>query len=369
MGDTPAIGTQTSNSGIQKREYCEDVVGNRDAANPLLIRKQDCSVTPLNGEVGGPGFTKTYSNWYPTFTFGSGYAHPVYDVFFSIPSASSDMARLMARTNPGRSNMSLPTFIGELKDLPHMLKQAGDIALAIKRLRRPSLSASADWYLGFQFGIAPLISDVRKMLDFTSLVDRKVDELERLYSKGGLRRRLQLGNWGGATNVSQFMDTSLGFLITSKESAITKARRWGTVRWRPTSMPKFASEAGLRRYARKLVFGMSGSTSDAVETAWNLIPWSWLIDWFGGVDTYIKAYNNSVPAISTKACIMTELITTYSYTRTDAKKTSCPGAEGSASYITRERYVGAPSVNVALPFLSAKQLSILGALAISRYRR
>jgi hypothetical protein len=64
---------------------------------------------------------------------------------------------------------------------------------------------------------------------------------------------------------------------------------------------------------------------------------------------------------------MTKTLSTFSYTRTDSLPFSGGTAEN--TYETKERFVGSSSLNTNLPFLSGKQLSILGALAINRSGR
>lgn len=240
-----------------------------------------------------------------------------------------------------------------------MVKSAGDYLL---KRRKNWFRSTAGQYLSWQFGWSPLFSDLRKMLDFESSVTKRAKEIERLYSNKGLKRRVRLGNWGAAeTHNGQAVESGLGTVLSARMSIFTQSERWGTVRWLPTDRPTSILDLpDYRKLARKAVFGLSFQAEDA----WNLIPWSWLVDWFSNAGEYLTAHNNRVPAKPTSINVMTRTSTSRVWTPTSSNwikwKTS------SADFVTLERYVGGGSLNATLDFLSPRQMSILGALAVTR---
>jgi hypothetical protein len=118
----------------------------------------------------------------------------------------------------------------------------------------------------------------------------------------------------------------------------------------------------LRRLARKAVFGLSFEPEDA----WNLIPWTWMIDWFSNCGEWLEAHNNRIPCSPERVCIMTKTETVCVWIRTDSL--SYTGGECYALRTTKSRALSSGSAEAWLPFISERQLSILGALHIQSYR-
>lgn len=342
-------------STLATRDRCEDDLGpTKD--HPLYISHLNTTYKTINGQDGnpaGPNF-RYYREYFPVSLSPSSHLP-----LPSRPSASAAATTLLARTNPGRAEVSIPVFIAELKDLPHMVKSAGDYLL---KRRKNWFRSTAGQYLSWQFGWSPLFSDLRKMLDFESSVTKRAKEIERLYSNKGLKRRVRLGNWGAAeTHNSQAIESGLGTVLSARMSIFTQSERWGTVRWLPTDRPTSILDLpDYRKLARKAVFGLSFQAEDA----WNLIPWSWLVDWFSNAGEYLTAHNNRVPAKPTSINVMTRTSTSRVWTPTSSNWIKWKPS--SADFVTLERYVGGGSLNATLDFLSPRQMSILGALAVTR---
>lgn len=337
---------------VLQRDYCDDLLG-RTTDHPMDIIHTSKLIKPLNGRT-IPFDPKTYrqiTGWMPGFQADLSPGHlpdPKY------PTTTEMATRLLAMTNPGRASVSLPVFIGELRDLPSMVRLAGNSIL--KR--------TSGAYLSWEFGWKPLISDVRKLLDFQSTVSKRVKELERLYGKGGLKRRMNLGASGVESVSNVAIESSTSLVFRANQKIFTKRQSWGTVRWKPIQIPSLASRPDLNRLARKAVFGLSIQAEDA----WNLIPWTWLIDWFSNCGDFLQAHGNRVPCVPSVPNIMTKTETKIDYTRTDSH-TWCSGGDSTILHTTLSRRVQGAGLAASLPFLSKRQLSILGALAIQRLRR
>lgn len=349
-----------------RSESCSDFTGNWNADNSFSLTRTEKSVSPITGpsrsQVGA--FGRYVVNTPPPEAFqGNQYADNTHLSLPNVPtSALTD--KLLARSSPSRPIVDLPVFLFELKDLPNMIRQAGR---AIKRASGaggppPDAQGVASAHLAYNFGWAPLIDDLSKLLNWQEAVDRKMDQLRRLHSKGGLRRNITLEEVeAGPVVTPQTAVQSSGILIYSTKSKITKRKSWGSVRWNPSSIPK--GGAPSYKDAFMAAFGLNVS----IATVWEALPWSWLIDWFSSVGDYLAAHRNTVPATPSRICIMQMTTTVTSYPlESIASGFGWKGA--TVSRVTKTRTPTSISVlpTVYLPFLSGYQLSILGALAIVR---
>jgi len=353
---------------------CIDEVNKRDNDNPLTITFEGRLFVPLNGRVDtSPTSYYEFVDWVPknmAVSLGHGLAVPS-----MIPSVGTVATSVLARSNPSRPSLSLPNFLYELKDLPGMIRDIGNLKRQAHNIRMKGVSVgtnstnAANHLLSYQMGWRPLISDLRKLVDFQSQVDKKMRELQNLYSNGGLQRRVRSPEWQASADEilhsSQTAQSSITTSITHRVSRFTMIERWGTVRWIPTALPdpRFSSKK-MAKLARDLTFGLHGLHPKQV---WDAIPWTWLVGWFTNADEYIQAHNNSIPLRHSVPCIMTRTISKYSWVRTDSN-TSILGGNGDAGYSTKERVINGGTLSASIPFLNGRQLSILGALAIQRRR-
>jgi hypothetical protein len=350
LGNVIAHGGPQGAFGVRSSDYCADDVGYPNQ-HGLEITKTSCNAVPLSGVFNPGNNQRVYSQWMPGLISEA----PSHNADGNYPTNAGMATTLLARTNPGRSEVSIPVFVGELRDLPGMVKLAGESIL----------KKASSGYLAWQFGWKPLFSDLRKMLDFQATVAKRERELVRLYSKGGLKRRMNLGNSGVESVTNQTIASEMSLLIDCRRSIFTERKSWGTVRWLPTSLPTLGDQPDLRKLARKAVFGLDIQAVDA----WNLIPWTWLIDWFSNAGDFLEAHANRVPCTATNVCIMTTTSTQASWTRTDGLQGVFTGGYASATRISKTRYVGGAGFSASLPFLNGRQLSILSALAIQRLAR
>lgn len=348
---------------------CEDVIGSPGADHPLTITIRDnreCAFT-LNGHLDqGGGSYVEYKNYVPT-NLDTNIQH----LGISIPSVGVRATQLRARTNPSREEVSIPNFLYELKDLPGMIRNLKNLTPLLRNLRyrnSAALSGVASQYLGYEFGWKPLVSDISNLLQFHAQVDRRIQELNRLYSRKGLKRRLNLFDSSVAFQDNDvILETGAGIYIRAKTSTVTRKRSWGTIRWMPTAVPADIGRQDLGRIARRLVFGLQHRGVDAVQ-AWNALPFSWLADWFGNFGDWLAAHRNVVPAAPSPCNIMTLTETYVVYERTDPYKDIFVGGYGRRVLRTKERAQSSGSLSVHLPLASARQLGILSALNLQRKR-
>jgi len=281
-----------------------------------------------------------------------------------LPPSTSDVeaaTQAVARTNPSRAIVSMPAFIGELRSLPGAIFDRGMSLLA----KYPKRARRSNSVVDFNFGFAPLIGDLYRLVYFSTYVDDRVKELTNLHKKGGLHRRWNLETDAGDDVVENVAVWTLeGAWVEVTITRHTHRRRWATCRWLP-DVPELAlSPADLREQAKFAVNGWNLSMADA----WEILPWSWLADYFGNVGDYLLANRNAVGASCSSACIMTSIWTDTSHSVTMAPSW-LKVSPASEYYATKHRQ---PNVPVGLtiatsPFLGARQLLTLASIAY-KYR-
>lgn len=373
IGANAPVRTTASNSGISLNPYyeqCTDVIGDPGSDHSLsIILRDNRGWSTLNGHYDSDlsGSYTEYKNYYPGLYLN------VSHLSTSIPSIGARATTLRARTNPSREEVSIPNFIHELKDLPGMYKDIMMFKTRVRNLRHAGVSANsrtvANYHLSTQMGFLPMIRDIQKLLQFQNLVDKRVVELNKLYSNRGLKRRMNLYDETKVSQTDGTVENGFGVAIRARRFTVTRQRSWGTIRWVPTSIPRDLRRQDLGKLARRLVLGVAHRGIDA-QQAWNAIPWTWMADWFANVGEYLGAHRNDVPAAPDKPCNIMTLTETYeTWQRTDLLEQFISGASGVRILRTKERAQSSGTLSVSLPFISGRQWSILGALALQRLPR
>lgn len=363
------------------KESCSDSTG-RDSDHGLVITRDRFHYEPINGQHPSdpPPYAvkRVFAGWRPEVYSGPGALH---SATVELPPLDlQDLrAKLLARSNPSRADADLAVSIGELRSLPRdVLHGARDfIREAIRspslrnllkggllKYRRNPLQEGAGGYLGVQFGLLPLISDVQDIMDYQNLVGNRLREIANLRDGNGIRRRINLGftQVPGPESIQNI--SSITRLVIDARVQLHASRRiWGTVRWRPDPNKRVPdTDARKVMEARRAVYGLNVDLS----TAYNLMPWSWLVDYFSNVGDLIDATRNDVGAVPGNTNIMVH--TMYTRVATPLLPEGLTGGTAIDVHETKERFVGSgfTGLNSTIPILTNRQVSILGALAISR---
>jgi hypothetical protein len=277
------------------------------------------------------------------------------------PSNPALAVQLLNGTNPSRSVIDLPISIFELRELPSLIRRQGDNIL----------QQIASGNLKYEFGIKPMIADIRDLLDFQRSVNNRVKLLKKLQTKT-LCRKQTLYTGSVSTNPDTLTTTNSApstFQTVHRLRTRTTSRTvWGYVKYSPTAgfHPNIVSNKDLESLARKIVLGM---TLDA-STAWNALPWSWLADWYGNVGDWLSAHRNLVPCTATVPRICETTRTSYNWVLESSNiglekgQHACTGTLVSKS----REIVSAALPSADLPFLTGRQVGILASLAASRSR-
>lgn len=337
-----------------------DVIGDYGGIHGLTLDKVDKQIECFNGNTKETVFDGNYMVYnhiapafYQTATFG-------HVAVAGTPSEAASATKMIARSNPSRAAIDLPISLVELKELPELFHLAG------KHLLRKGSSA----FLSYQYGWKPLIRDVKSLLDFSTTFKKRMKEVTRIIENGGVRYRQSLGTWS-ATGAQGplFISSDNGDLIQARSVIQSRVDMWATVRWLPiTNVSSLVGTPELENRVRKAIGGLQADLS----TTWNLIPWSWLIDWCGTMGDFLAANRVILPFGPTACCVMTHTYTTHSWTPTYYANVY-PFLSGGAARIlvdTKRRSGGlGASVTADIPMLSGRQASILGALGIQRVPR
>jgi hypothetical protein len=268
------------------------------------------------------------------------------------------------------SDRSIRNLIRKTKVLPQVEKSLVD-ADAVARL----MESSPKGMLWYRWGWVPLVSDIRKMWQFTDRVNERIVWLSRLQNGDRtIKRKTTLRNTTDYDTPTTVQLKSVGANIQGRRTVVYTEKVWATVQWKLD--PTFdLSGVGLEGdpvwdLAHRLTFGMT--TQDALTALWEISPFSWLVDWILRVQTVMDATKNTIPLTWGPICLMRHLTAKSLVTpmTSSADLSWChPTGLHQQSEDRKQRLIVSPVLPFApslMPVLSAGQWSILGALAALR---
>jgi hypothetical protein len=349
-GTLTVNGSTTTKYHPWSAQECTDIVGEPDLPHPLDIFRDEFTKVGLINTTDPSSFAQMVN--YPFDNqgiFGGHSTNP------AVPNDTATITEVMAKTNPSRPDVSIPQLIGEMKDIPSMLHAKG--RKTIEGLPR---SSSVE----FNFGWQPLIDDLLKMANFTAQVDLRLDELTRLHSNNGLSRNRTVFR---TTTLSQeaptAFQTAWGHSVGGFVAYRNDTRKWGSVNW-ITPVPFNGTRGQLASKARLLVHGWDASPAAIASTLWELLPWSWFIDYFANIGDYLNANRNGAGAVASMGCVMHHRRTVATQVLTSVSS-NCVASAGVHVLDQKSRVLVASGITATMPFLSARQLVTLSSLAQS----
>lgn len=264
-----------------------------------------------------------------------------------------------ARTNPSRPNVDVPVEALQLGELTQLIRDVGNNIIR----------KAGNYNLAYQFGIKPVVDDLFKLTQFREYVSQRVKELERLQSGRGLRRTMALGSLDnlrtegfGAQGLIQSVYRDF---YGDQYHYRTQLEIGAHVRWKPnlTSYPK--TNEAMHALAKRAVLGLTVDLS----TWWELMPWSWMIDWGSTCGAFFAAKRNIVQAYPSEISVLRRTRTMY---HTDGYTYHVDGYDRvfdsfDSTLETKERNrtdVVAP--DAYFPFLTGNQMGIVASLAVTR---
>jgi len=363
-----SAGTSTPNT-VTLTSTCSDYIGRPVADSPFSSIQHRLGVTAT-----GVFSTKPAGESITGYVYNARPQGAVWNSVNITPlSVPGDWyTQVVARSNPSRAEVTPFTLIQDFVSLPKMVRDVGRL------LTKPAKSLGArdlaNQNLALQFGWLPLIDDVHKLLDLQLHTLRRVRELHSLYSSSGLRRRLTLGedNQSGKYLASEGFGLNTNIFFPH-DIRVTR-KQWATIHWKPTTPPPYhPSGFEYNKLARRLVLGLT--QEGLVNGTWEVLPWTWLTDWFVNVGGFLAGFSNTVPASHSSACLMNEVKATFSAAPAYGAWALTPGTcsvvnKGVQTYSSKTRTLSGsvvPGFNI--PFIGMNRLSILGSLYVQRFAR
>lgn len=365
ISDGVVTGNTTTTYNVYESS-CEDVNDNMGGNNPLEIVRIDNQVSALNGTDVVDGQRITLSN------VNNGAMGQASSSHYSVPSPSG--ATLQARMSPSKPHVSLPNFLFELKDIPGMASEIGgmgrDLRTTVDLIKRggdfligDSSRKYAELQLNVDMGIAPLLGDLERLYNLGAAFERRKREIERMNRKGGLRKSIQIGTYvreiETTRNKSVFGRGNV--TIRATETLSGRTERWATSRWKP----KFpASAPSTDADVLRSILGLNFDR--APKAIWDAIPWTFVADYFSDIGDILENTGNALRYECYRMSMMTH---TEKQARYQATYRSYPGSGWDGTLFTTRKSrtpISASLIPSFAPFISAKQLSNLGNLAVAR---
>jgi len=280
----------------------------------------------------------------------------------------------IAETLPSVPPVSIAQSLGELKEgLPKLIG---------KGLLHNGPKGSGDEFLNYSFGIRPLIKDLQGYVK----TSRNYDEFVKQYNRDNgrlVRRARQLGSTSDSTVThlgNGLPSPTLGgarHWFSGSQELITnyETKVWFVASYR-VMMPPISEGFWRELHDFTRTFGLVPTA----DTAWNLFPWTWLLDWVINFDDVITnlSYLGRSGVNLHYAYVMCEskVHKTWTYTGEYNPLYIAGGSNGRTplslsfkeSTVTKQRVGASPfGFGVGLDFsFTPNQLAILSALGLSR---
>jgi hypothetical protein len=271
------------------------------------------------------------------------------------------------RFKPAKPTLDLAQFIGEARDLPRLLYA-----------KLEGLKTIADVYIAARFGWEPLLRDI---IDMCKFVDKFSEQVEFFYQNAGkpVHRK-------GTVTTKQTVDLvqdAHGVQGNPGISSHLDGRAYPS--W-PGGLHEPYHQQTIRKYKQTIyfngtfVFWFDGKPPErdtliarlaglevTPRVVWEVLPWSWLIDYFSNLGDVIANLNTEVAdrQVAKYAYITGKTDRTYTTTGTDGyNKVSID-----RFYRTTVRLLCNPFGLASSSTLSVRQAAILAALGFSRSQR
>lgn len=279
------------------------------------------------------------------------------DVFngFS-PSASSYGAKAWNKFRPVKPKANLGQFLGELRDFPSMFKSylldlrgfSKDLwnGLSLRSLRdKRLLQGAGSDYLNYTFGWRPFIKDLLDFIELQKKIEKHIYWVRKNNGKW-IRRHGNVEMPSSVTTTSNIGNsiapTLAGYFYTNgRPSEATRVVTTTDHVWFEAKMKYYiqslevdtAKSVWSSKLRRKL-WGFELTPA----LAWELMPWSWLQDWFLNVGDVLANFSNS---------LYDNLVAKYAYVMRNRRVTATV-LQTQRYIVTQKYYPFAPAPPVTL---------------------
>jgi len=318
----------------------------------------------------------------PSYTFGK-FNDTTALPNFGTENWSSLFTSAVANMNPNTPTLDLPMMLVELRDFPRMLRNLGrwlkfrhdvpkeNMHKAFTEFSGLMVSEDPrnlipETFLSYQFGWAPLISDIKTFLDVQKDWEDRLNYLRDL--KAGVRQRRTLGS--DKSSYSSYYPIWLfnKYLLDVHYSVEESTEIWFT------STPKLvtdvpipiSNDASQRPEGTKFASLMYGVGRADYSTLWNLLPWSWFIDYFSNIGDVLEANRGGIEWTYDNVNIMAHRTRNYTYDSANWPNGIDLISTPSATHEQKARKV-VPLSNPGFawePWLTLRQSANLGSLSL-----
>lgn len=288
--------------------HCKDVVGNFEGVNIFDLERWKLTPGTITGiEAVWPVYGLNeypYQNQ-PTPEFASA------DWNAGILGDVEAATKVASWTSPVKSHVDITSMVYELKDLPETLQKFWDLAQVAARNRRTlnkngKKGSAENSVLDVNFGIAPLISDIIKLFEFTKALNQRAREMKAIYDRPhGLKRQRVV--WAYSVQSTKYVAANSFICGVGVNRKIkTMSRQWVSITWKPWF--PWQERPGDEEIANKAIAALTG-IKNPLAIAWEILPWSWLIDYFSNVGDVVGLVGNAFEYKVDQCCVMTNVKT------------------------------------------------------------
>lgn len=311
---THSQGTQVSTT---------DEVGHWDTDNLFLSDKRIRHLSLFEGELwnelSSPPWYKGVLEQFPIYGTNIAWLDP--RTPFALPVWAAVKEEWISRMLPGKPHVNLPAVIGEAKDLPSLVshfplvirdwgkiafgkslsgvKNAQQAALIARRFRRNRrlkavksvANALPSTFLWKEFGVDPTVSDAYAMLDLLDAILKAYEDLERIQRRGSLKRSLRISPRRLCVEDGLVTTQSTPFYARHNKVRVYLEKSWVTSRWEPLIPASLRPPPSTREMVRRAKRQILGLNASGLALAWwELLPWSWLVDWLADIQSRLELY-------------------------------------------------------------------------------
>lgn len=259
----------------------------------------------------------------------------------------------LAKSNPNVPIVDLAQFVIELRQYPRILRWRNEQYGKYVAINQIPIQA--------QFGWAPMFSDMIKLLDIQDKIKRRARELEEL-RKGPQRQKIMLESISRTERGSRYAAGGRTVQVIRRSTAKAWVVKYHQITVGKGNKPPTTDRTDAVR---------SALLGHPLYVAWQVMPWSWLIDYFWSVSDFLAGGLNVIPGYQvSKMSVCLEKIThfTHETVATSPLWSPAPFTPMDGHRKSMQRLVGA-SPRPVLPMgsvLTGAQLGTLASLWIAR---
>lgn len=366
-----AVVVQTNNrfDGVNNPSWRSQVKNHQPAGTSASGYK--ATFSPTTGSAVHFNSTKTVRNEHSGWVAGERYAWTPGVTFSDAKADSAARLAFVSKYASYRQSFSTGTFLGELRETLHMIRHPaialrkgldvyhGAVKERLRRIKsdRPKRSIVAGTWLEYSFGWTPLVRDIQDAMKalaetFSGKLHQTVFSAKGESEEPWLRHEVVNSTVGGL-NYRLYYQTKGNIVVRYKGGVVSEVSTYPTIRetW------------GIR-------------FQDIVPTVYELIPYSFLLDYFSNLGDVLSAMSQGPVHLAwgnkTSRLERTTRMTSGEYYSTVNGSVSGGLAGGSSSLVSFVRTpvnlvsVGLSDLRFQVPGFGSKKWLNIGALALLR---